>query len=114
MYISDAVASNWMNQDAEINSAIVRRIQRGDLDSDAEIAFKDICRELSKYNVNDMMTGLYHLISSDEQVSRVQKRELLELCNLKITARFLSQTLLYACCQKNKCEYQILVPTPDG
>lgn len=102
VHISDAVASNWMNQDSEINSAIVRRIQRGDLDNDAEEAFEGICRELIKYKVNDMMTNLHHLISSDEQISRKQRQDLLELCSLNTMARFLSQTFLYACCQPNK------------
>lgn len=102
LYVSDAVASNWMNQDTDINAAITRRIQQGDLDDEAEEVFKEICQELIKYKVNDLMTELHHLISHDEQVSIAQKKALLALCKLKTMARFLAQTFLYACCQPNK------------
>lgn len=102
LHISDAVASNWMNQDTEINSAITNRITQGDLDDDAEEVFEEICRELIKYKVNDLMTELHHLISDDDRVSAAQKKTLLSLCKLKTMARFFAQTFLYACCQSNK------------
>lgn len=113
LFVSDAVASNWMNQATEINAAIVRRIQRGDLDDEAENAFEEICRELITYKVNDLMTELHHLISNDEQVSAAQKKTLLALCKLKTIVNFLAHTFLYACCQTNKSRI-VDLSTDDG
>lgn len=100
--INDGIASTLMNQTSELNAAIVRRIQSGDLDKEALAEFKDIEKELIKYKVNDLLREMYDLIQDDPEVSAAQKNELLLLCKKETLAQFLSNTFLYACCLKNK------------
>lgn len=100
--INDGIASTLMNQTSELNAAIVRRIQFGDLDKEALAEFKDIEKELIKYKVNDLLREMYDLIQDDPEVSAAQKNELLLLCKKETLAQFLSNTFLYACCLKNK------------
>ncbi|WP_277035137.1 ABC-three component system protein [Propionimicrobium lymphophilum] len=102
LHISDAVASNWFNQDTELNSAIVGRIHKGDLDQLALTEFQGICKELIKYKVNDLLYDLSVLIENDPTVSPEQRQNLLGYCSKDHLAVFLAATFLYACCQPNK------------
>lgn len=102
LFIDDSVASKLINQTVEVNAAIVKRIQEGDLDNAALAEFKDIEKELIEYKVNDLLQEMHDLIQDDPEVSAAQKNELLLLCKKETLDQFLSNTFLYACCLKNK------------
>lgn len=102
LFINDSVASKLINQTVEVNAAIVKRIQEGDLDDAALAEFNNIEKELIKYKVNDLLREMHDLIQDDPAVSPAQKKELLLLCKKETLAQFLSNTFLYACCLKNK------------
>lgn len=102
LFIDDSVASKLINQTVELNAAIVKRIQEGDLDDAALAEFKNIEKELIKYKVNDLLREMHDLIQDDPAISPAQKNELLLLCKKETLAQFLSNTFLYACCLKNK------------
>lgn len=102
IFITDSNASTLMNQTSELNAAIVRRIQVGDLDIEALSEFEQIRNEIIKYKINDLIREMYDLVDKDSEVSEVQREELLSLCKKETLTQFLSNTFLYACCLKNK------------
>lgn len=108
LFISDAVASNWFNQDTELNTAIVGRIQQGDLDQMALTEFRGISKELIKYNIHNLLYDMKVLITNDSTVSPEQKKHLINCCSKEHLAVFLAATFLYACCQPNKLQTENL------